>query len=390
MEVIQPRLASRYESPNAADGPVSAQHIDTELIDEVPTSGATDLSHQTSKHPPVESPREARLPLSERQRIQPDEAPSRADGLMTTDALSFVPPTRQQPPLPTQDIFPSGDMGSESHLSQSAFDPTRVVALQLPPSRLEATLTRPSVKPGPQQPDQHRPAPPLAADGDGMSTPLSRRGAVPERRPRLEPASSPIVIEPLALRREAQPAGTGNGTSATVPRRSPAQEDRPPLEPVPQPIMIERIALRQDPRAAGIGAGTEAALLRSTGQQEPRPPRPVAIQLSDVEGVTPPTEPSLTDTAHSGLPPTQGVSSPIVATIVARPQVVPYVKPTTPPTMSEPTAAPELAPTIQVTIGRIEVRATPPPAPSPQRQRVAPPVMSLDEYLRQRASGGAG
>lgn len=44
---------------------------------------------------------------------------------------------------------------------------------------------------------------------------------------------------------------------------------------------------------------------------------------------------------------------------------------------------------INVTIGRIEVRATPPPATKPERQRSAPPVMGLDEYLRQR-NGGSG
>jgi hypothetical protein len=51
------------------------------------------------------------------------------------------------------------------------------------------------------------------------------------------------------------------------------------------------------------------------------------------------------------------------------------------------TAAPE--PVIQVHIGRIEVRATPPEtAPSPKKQRQLP-VMGLDDYLRQRnAQGG--
>ncbi len=46
------------------------------------------------------------------------------------------------------------------------------------------------------------------------------------------------------------------------------------------------------------------------------------------------------------------------------------------------------APTIQVTIGRIEVRATPAATPGPQAVRSAPSVMSLDDYLNQRAKGG--
>jgi hypothetical protein len=46
------------------------------------------------------------------------------------------------------------------------------------------------------------------------------------------------------------------------------------------------------------------------------------------------------------------------------------------------------AATIQVTIGRIEVRATPAATPRPQAARSAPSVMSLDDYLNQRARGG--
>jgi hypothetical protein len=52
--------------------------------------------------------------------------------------------------------------------------------------------------------------------------------------------------------------------------------------------------------------------------------------------------------------------------------------------------APQLAspaPTIHVTIGRIEVRATPPPVSAQSKSRPAAPVMSLDDYLRQRGGG---
>jgi hypothetical protein len=51
-------------------------------------------------------------------------------------------------------------------------------------------------------------------------------------------------------------------------------------------------------------------------------------------------------------------------------------------------AAPAPAPTIHVTIGRIEIRATP-AAPAPARPAAPrPPGMSLDDYLRRRDGDG--
>jgi hypothetical protein len=55
-----------------------------------------------------------------------------------------------------------------------------------------------------------------------------------------------------------------------------------------------------------------------------------------------------------------------------------------PPAVAAP---PPPEPTIHVTIGRVEVRATPPAAadaPAP----AAPAVVGLDDYLRRRGGGG--
>jgi hypothetical protein len=51
---------------------------------------------------------------------------------------------------------------------------------------------------------------------------------------------------------------------------------------------------------------------------------------------------------------------------------------------------PASVPTVQITIGRVEVRATPAPKSNaqPRQQRSAPAAMGLDEYLRQRSQGG--
>ncbi len=50
-------------------------------------------------------------------------------------------------------------------------------------------------------------------------------------------------------------------------------------------------------------------------------------------------------------------------------------------------AARTFPPAIHVTIGRVEVRATPPPTGS-RAKAALPPVMSLEEYLGRRAAGG--
>jgi hypothetical protein len=53
-----------------------------------------------------------------------------------------------------------------------------------------------------------------------------------------------------------------------------------------------------------------------------------------------------------------------------------------------PHEIPAAEPSIHVTIGRVEVRATLPAPARSQPPRAAAPIMSLDQYLRDRAGGG--
>jgi hypothetical protein len=53
-----------------------------------------------------------------------------------------------------------------------------------------------------------------------------------------------------------------------------------------------------------------------------------------------------------------------------------------------PTPKPKPEPTINVTIGRVEIRAVPPPAQQRAKPKPAT-VLSLEDYLRKRAKGGA-
>ena len=82
------------------------------------------------------------------------------------------------------------------------------------------------------------------------------------------------------------------------------------------------------------------------------------------------------------------------AAFMPKPEVAPLSEQSTAQSFTAPTAPPRRAervadsPTIQVTIGRIEIRATVEATPT-RKPLAKAPVMSLDEYLRQR-NGGRG
>ena len=74
------------------------------------------------------------------------------------------------------------------------------------------------------------------------------------------------------------------------------------------------------------------------------------------------------------------------AAVNAQPETIRFMEPRKENT-SRPT---QTSPTIKVTIGRVEVRAAAPPAPTSPPQRSAPPSaqkLSLDDYLKQRNGG---
>ncbi|MGI8554205.1 MAG: hypothetical protein ACR2PL_25970 [Dehalococcoidia bacterium] len=93
--------------------------------------------------------------------------------------------------------------------------------------------------------------------------------------------------------------------------------------------------------------------------------------------------PELTSGAVSGTLPNEGPRRAVAHSLVARPFVA-SSQPSAPAAQVE--SAQESAPSIQVTIGRIEVRAAP-AAAAPAARRTTPPVMGLDEYLRRRERG---
>jgi hypothetical protein len=102
--------------------------------------------------------------------------------------------------------------------------------------------------------------------------------------------------------------------------------------------------------------------------------RPPARSISRVEAVSPRRQPSWPPPERSDL------KAQRVPRLSPKIQAGPLPKPPGRSRQDERAI-------VQVTIGRVEVRATPPPAALPRPRSAAPPVMTLEEYLRLRASG---
>jgi hypothetical protein len=157
---------------------------------------------------------------------------------------------------------------------------------------------------------------------------------------------------PRAAMGQKKPTAASPAAVAATPSR--------PTAMAPAPAQVRLSGAAEEPRTmkAALPAGPPPRLPR-----EPAMPRPVAV---------PPAETSV----ERAL--VQSRERPLLTAPVRRPRLAP----------AERTAAAATAePAIQVTIGRIEVRAAAEQGPR-RKERADSPVMSLDEYLKQRAAGG--
>jgi hypothetical protein len=220
--------------------------------------------------------------------------------------------------------------------------------------------------------------------------------AVEERAPE-PPQASVISPSPREWRggQGVRPRRAGRSEEQDAPRATLAESPEPaPALVVPlQGPVADRGVLPSE--ASPVG---EEAEQRQQGQQRRQGPRgseksglgvllavPVVAAVPAVPvRLTPPDRPSQAEAAKTAPPEDRQPSKRDPASTVLQPKIT-VVEPAPSPARRE---AP--APTIQVTIGRIEVRATP-AAKAPVRERpAAPSSLSLEEYLRQRSKGGRG
>ncbi len=259
---------------------------------------------------------------------------------------------------------------------------------------------------------------------------------VPRRRSRFEPQGAEPVLGEMEERVDASSAPP----SAAPPRRRQAPADvrsapagslrvprpasdevppRAPLEAAPQPIpaaAARAAALPVPPVSQPLAAAADSAAAPTNRADDAAPRRePSAAERERVAAV------GAVAAALAALPERSSADevapvSPVrpsrapVARIVARPSVEPpaelaavrpgEIAPARPRESLRETArrsdpsGPRLpadrpaVPSVQVSIGRVEVRAVFAPPPLPSRRPSPSPALSLDDYLKQREKGG--
>ncbi len=373
-EAIQPRSRSLFEPPHLASIPTSRQDLGLEEVDQVFTESETELdatapidfastkSLETSE--PFNNPKSKILnPKSLHQRNDEAELVSEAP-LKEVRNLPISPPLLQQPPIanPIESI-------------ETRLDPPRT---QSPLPSAPLVLPEPSIEREQQQLNQPMLTPTVAIS-ETQAAPSSNT-TEPQSAPRTEPSIHRIVERVATLNEPQAP-------TRFSPNPSPIQTTiLPPTAPerlsrsVPQQPDSERSVL--SPVVPSETTETEPSNYILQSKSQPPLLEPIVQQIV-TERVVSPVQPSVKVKAHS-----EPISVPSTsATVVVQPQIKPHVERKALAPVQEQTT-PEPIPTIQVTIGRIEIRATPPPIAPSQQQRPTPSVMSLDQYLNQRAKGG--
>jgi hypothetical protein len=354
-ETVRPRSPALFEPTAAGDGlpPQTARGSDSAWHD-AQEAGAFDSAQ------PKHGEWGATASLAPRLTAAGEAAPSAA----TPPSMSSSDPRHPRRP---QDSSPRPPRPRSTPSPRGAGSGTtrRLTGSDRPPAAPESEVSLSTAAP---------PTVPTESRSDGPEREVRRvRPAVTRRTGPTQstPAPSSPVLE-TDVQAEASNEVAGQRRPGTA--RLPPQSRVEPMRPAPGPSPAAA-SLGFPPEAAGESAGRPPPRhlslpeSKSLGAERSMVPRPRVIAHPD------PGEPSGTARHATGDP---------LPAESAGPQIFPPVEPATSP--SQPSTGGQPAPTIQVTIGRVEVRAvTPPPSealrPRPTRRES---VLTLDEYLKQR------
>jgi hypothetical protein len=382
VEVVEPRPVSRFEPPPAVPPVARANSPDDDASDSPAAFGEIEI--ETESRPPAaarpaaprqhtpdssDSParddnptrRHASEPPDRGKRAPDDAAPARVQAVTQT-----TPPREQPRPLVRRDAPAAAphDATAETAttVQTSAPAPSQALPAVVPPAITSARAGRQTHS----AEDEGRPRPKSqeqASRGETTPSSLGRERPTPPARAAGSTAESVVVTAPrraAPTRPELSEDGAREGEVRRDARDDPHGRVAPSGHVVPTPTiarpavsLVEAASGPQRDESPAVPSAPAAKPTRLTVEPSPQPP------------AARPQRPTPT-----AAPPN-----------VARP-----TGPNAARAMQGEAAA--SAPIINVTIGRVEVRATNAPAAPRRESAPAAPLMSLDDYLRQRAGGG--
>lgn len=236
-------------------------------------------------------------------------------------------------------------------------------------------------------------ATPVAAPGPASAS-QAPSSPVPGATPVTTAGSTPVSQEPSNLVRRQPPATTPGLASGRRVPSSPMYVETPfttqaeAETPISWDLPTELVANQSHVPVAHAQLPTPRTL--------ESPPTHTGLVHAGVESMEPaemtPLRPAAIPTRH---PVSAQPAALNWAAEVKRPRahpvqaVTPRSSPEFPPAVSTPTRSrrAQAEPTVHITIGRVEVKATPAPATPKRTQKANQPVLSLNDYLRDRAGG---
>lgn len=282
----------------------------------------------------------------------------------------------------------------ERNIAQPLFAPepfldTTPATTPVVPRPLDAgSLSSPQVSQRPLYDGIPRPLTSIQPHADRPQPLPDMLSATPRRQP------APRLIEPSADEAPLSEPAAPQRQPAHVVRPVPAAESRPPrgntaeiqTTPALQRRVIERVIVPQPlPPPAAQPAPIPAPQRRAIEQTILSEPARSADSLRPAPQVV---EQPLVVPATTGVQPTPPLHAQLIETqpsLVPTPSIIqPARRPLPATIVPQPAAS---TPTIHVTIGRIEVRATPQPSRQAQPRSAPVPTISLDDYLRGRNGG---
>lgn len=325
----------------------------------------------------------------------------------------------QMPPVATQEDA-GQDLWSQRPSATDSHAPAESVEIPVAQPQKRAPTTeplRPAAQDGvpaqaPEPASDSQRIEEKSAKDDVTALPSPTRPSVTEAQP--PPATRPTTPSPPADDEEPHQAPKLTGTGRDLPTAKTVAEHREGVRPTIRELFVERIVARErttpPAEAATRPSGRTTAFLRpqpampSSGVESRRDRQPEKRPHDFSDPQTPrderpaPSRPTMAPessrgaSSSSAAPPKpdrqdgnrQAIPAPAMALY---PQAtVPVLTPAGRPADERQSSEPE--PTVRVHIGRIEVRATPPPAEPAKKPRRKTPVMSLDDYLERRNGRG--